>query len=82
MPEDGDSSWSMTNDDERAWYVAGSARTGAFVDPLPFFDERGRPHPLVATLLQASKLTGAWRSVPVKHYVDATDWPESPRWPR
>lgn len=78
VPEDGESSWSMTNDDERAWYVAGPARTGAFVDPLPFFDERARPHPL-ATLMQASKLTGAWRNVPVKHYVEATEWPgESP----
>ncbi|MCW1959688.1 MAG: alpha/beta hydrolase [Mycobacterium sp.] len=78
IPEDGDSSWSMTNDEEHAWYVTGSARTGAFVDPLPFFDARARPHPL-ATLMQASKLTGAWRSVPVKIYVEATGWPgESP----
>lgn len=74
VPEDGDSCWSMTNDEEHAWYIRGSARTGAFVDPLPFFDERARPHPL-ATLTQASKLTGAWRRVPVKHYVEATDWP-------
>lgn len=74
VPEDGESSWSMTDDAEHAWYISGSARTGAFVDPLPFFDERARPHPL-ATLLQASKLTGAWRRVPVKHYVEATDWP-------
>ena len=78
LPEDGDSSWSMTNDDEHDWYIQGSARTGTFVDPLPFFDERARPHPL-ATLLQASKLTGAWRRVPTKHYVEATGWPgESP----
>lgn len=78
VPEDGDSSWSMTNDEEHAWYIAGSERTGAFVDPLPFFDDRARPHPL-ATLLQASTLTGAWRNVPVKHYVEATIWPgESP----
>ena len=61
FPEDGDSSWSMTNDDEHAWYVSGSARTGAFVDPPPFSDARTRPHPL-ATLMQASKFTGAWRS--------------------
>ena len=74
VPEDGDSGWSMTDDDEHAWYVSGSARTGAFVDPLPFFDQRARPHPL-ATLLQASRLTGAWRGVPVKHYVEATGWP-------
>lgn len=78
IPEDGDSSWSMTDDGEHAWYVSGSTRTGAFVDPLPFFDARTRPHPL-ATLMQASTLTGAWRSVPVKIYVEATDWPgESP----
>lgn len=24
--------------------------------------------------MQASKLTGAWRSVPVTHYVEATEW--------
>jgi pimeloyl-ACP methyl ester carboxylesterase len=78
IPEDGESSWSMTNGEEHAWYVSGSARTGAFVDPLPFFDPRARPHPL-ATLMQASKLTGAWRRVPVKIYVEATGWPgESP----
>lgn len=78
IPEDGDSSWSMTNDEEHAWYISGSARTGKFVDPLPFFDARTRPHPLGA-VMQASKLTGAWRSVPVKIYVEATGWPgESP----
>lgn len=74
VPEDGDSSWSMTNDEEHAWYISGSARTGAFVDPMPFFDSRARPHPL-ATLMQGSKLTGAWRKVPTKIYVEATDWP-------
>lgn len=78
VPEDGESSWSMTNDEEHEWYISGSRRTGAFVDPLPFFDDRARPHPL-ASLLQSSKLTGAWRNVPDKHYVEATRWPgESP----
>ncbi|GAA5150168.1 alpha/beta fold hydrolase [Nocardioides marinquilinus] len=78
LPEDGDSGWALTNDDERAWYVADSRRLGHAVDPLPFFDERARPHP-VATLHQALRLTGAWRSVPTKVYVEALDWPgESP----
>ncbi|HWG25878.1 alpha/beta fold hydrolase [Actinospica sp.] len=77
LPETGDSCWSLTNDDQRAWYVAGCARTGYGVDPLPFFDRRARPQP-VATLLQALELTGAWRDVPTKHYV-AASWPgESP----
>jgi pimeloyl-ACP methyl ester carboxylesterase len=80
LPESGDSCWSMTNDDQREWYVAGSARTGYGVDPLPFFDERARPHP-VATLLQTLPLTGAWRDVATRHYVAAT-WPgESPMAP-
>jgi len=77
LPEAGDSCWSLTNDEQRNWYVAGCARTGYGVDPLPFFDERARPHP-VATFLQALPLTGAWRDVPTKHYV-AASWPdESP----
>lgn len=77
LPEDGDSCWSMTNDEQRDWYVQACATTGYGVDPLPFFDERARPHP-VATLLQALPLTGAWHTVPVKHYV-AAQWPaESP----
>jgi len=52
LPEDGDSCWIMTNDEQRQWYATGCARTGYGVDPLPFFSERARPHP-VATFLQA-----------------------------
>ena len=44
------------------------------VDPLPFFSERARPHP-VATFLQALPLTGAWHQVATKHYV-AAQWPD------
>ena len=77
LPEDGDTCWSLTNDEQRDWYVSGCARTGYGLDPLPFFDERARPHP-VATLLQALPLTGGWQQVPTRHYVAAT-WPdESP----
>ncbi len=78
VPEDGDSCWSMANDEERQWYVDGAGRTGIAVDPLSFLDGRARPHPL-GTLMQRSKLTDAWRTVPVKHYVVALGWPgESP----
>ncbi len=73
LPEDGDSCWIMTNDEQREWYATGCARTGYGVDPLPFFSERARPHP-VATFLQALPLTGAWRNVATKHYV-AAQWP-------
>ncbi|HEY6494591.1 MAG TPA: alpha/beta fold hydrolase [Trebonia sp.] len=78
LPGNGDSCWTMTNDEQRAWYIDGARRTGYGVDPLPFFDQRARPHP-VATLLQAIRLTGAWRAVPTKIYVAARRWPgESP----
>jgi pimeloyl-ACP methyl ester carboxylesterase len=75
VPDDGDSCWAMTTDEQRRWYVEGAGRTGLGVDPLPFFDARARPHPL-ATLVQRVSLTGAWRSVPVKHYVAAARWAE------
>lgn len=74
VPEDGDSCWSMTNDEQRRWYIDGAGRSGIAVDPLPFFDERARPHPL-ATLVQRSTLTGAWRTVAGKTYVAALNWP-------
>jgi pimeloyl-ACP methyl ester carboxylesterase len=74
VPDDGDSCFAMTDDEQRRWYIDGAGATGLGVEPLPFFDERARPHP-VATLLQRARLTGAWRSVPVKHYVAATEWP-------
>lgn len=78
VPDDGDSCFATTTDEQRRWYVEGAGRTGVGVDPLPFFAARARPHPL-ATLVQRVRLTGRWRSVPVKHYVAVTGWPgESP----
>jgi pimeloyl-ACP methyl ester carboxylesterase len=78
VPDDGDSCFAMTDDEQRRWYVDGAGRTGVGVDPLPFFDARARPHPL-ATFVQRVRLTGRWQGVPVKHYVEATAWPgESP----
>ena len=73
VPENGQSCYSMTDDEQRRWYIDGASRTGFAVDPLPFFDPRARPHPL-GSLIQASKLTGAWTSVGVKHYVAADEW--------
>ena len=72
VPEDGDSCWSMTTDEQRDWYIGGAGRTGVGVAPLPFFDARAMPHPLAA-FVQRSRLTGAWTSVRDKHYVAAMD---------
>lgn len=80
VPEDGDSCWTMTNDEQRHWYGSGSGATGLAVEPLPFFEDRARGHP-IGTLLQEARLTGAYTGVPRKHYVLATEpsWlPHSP----
>ena len=75
VPEDGESCFGLTNDEQRSWFIEGSGRSGTAVEPLPFFDQRARPHPL-GSLVQQVTLTGAWRSVPVRHYVAATQGPE------
>lgn len=72
VPDDGESCYSLTDDEQREWYLA-DAHAEA-VPPLPHFDPRARPHPR-ATLLQRIQLTGRWQDVPAKHYVAATDWP-------
>jgi pimeloyl-ACP methyl ester carboxylesterase len=80
VPDDGDSCWSMNNDEQRDWYSRGSGATGLAVEPLPFFDRRARPHPL-GTLMQRSRLSGAHKTVKRRHYVAAVgaDWlPHSP----
>ena len=75
VPEDGDSCFAMTNDDQRKWYIDAAGDFGFAVAPLPFFDARARPQPL-ATFIQRSRLTGAWRGIENKHYAAATGWPD------
>ena len=72
VPRDGESCWSLTTDEQRAWYL-GVDDSGAAVPPLPFFDPRATAHPL-ATLLQRVRLTGPGPRCP-RTYVYATRWP-------
>jgi len=74
VPRDGESCWSMTNDEQRRWYAEGAGRTGLGVEPLPFFDERARPHPL-GSLMQRSSLTGAHHAVGRRLYLAAVGSP-------
>lgn len=77
VPQDCDSCWSLTNDEQREWYLS-VGETGYEVPPLPFFDPRATPHPL-ATLLQRIRLTGELSRVRRRDYVYATIWDgESP----
>ncbi|GAB2997097.1 alpha/beta hydrolase [Amycolatopsis acidiphila] len=56
VPDDGDSCWTLTNDEQREWYLS-VGENGYEMPPLPFFDARATPHPL-ATLLQRIRLSG------------------------
>ncbi|MCV7424431.1 alpha/beta fold hydrolase [Mycobacterium yunnanensis] len=73
IPEDGDSCWTLTNDEQRAWYAAVDA-TGWGVPPLPFFDDRATAHPL-ASLMQPIRLTGATNRIRRRVFVYAERWP-------
>ena len=73
VPEDGDSCYALTDDEQRAWYLTGADEGHPGVPPLPFFDERAKPHPR-ATLLQAISIVGLWEQVPIRHYVVARGW--------
>jgi hypothetical protein len=49
VPDDGDSCWSMTNDEQRDWYSRGCGATGLAVEPLPFL--ANGPRDLVTIML-------------------------------
>jgi len=84
VPDDGDSCWRLTNDEQRDWYLD-VGDTGFAVPPLPFFDERATPHPL-ASLLQRIRLTRDLGSLRRRDYAYARGWPTGspfePTWRR
>jgi pimeloyl-ACP methyl ester carboxylesterase len=80
VPDDGDSCWSLAPAAIRDSLIEGAGDDGVTVAPLPFFDDRARPHPL-ASLVQRVYLTGAWKRVPEKVFAAATDTPGGPQAP-
>ncbi|MDY7085411.1 MAG: alpha/beta fold hydrolase [Actinomycetota bacterium] len=72
--QDGESCWDVTTETNRQYFLDSVGGDGLGLAPMPFFDERARPHPF-ATLLEKSRLTGAWRQVPIKRYAAALDTP-------
>lgn len=72
VPRDGDSCWTLTNDEQRAWYMD-VGETGYLVPTLPFFEARARPHPL-PTLLQRIRLGGDLARFRRRDYAYATRW--------
>ncbi|SCX33224.1 alpha/beta fold hydrolase [Mycolicibacterium fluoranthenivorans] len=77
VPRDGESCWTLTNDEQHQWYTAVDA-SGYGVPPLPFFDERATAHPL-ASLMQPVRLEGDLSGFRRREFVYAQRWPtESP----
>lgn len=73
VPRDGESCWDIVNDDERRWYLD-LDDSGYGVRPLPFFDPRATPHPVVS-FLQRIRLTGRMDGIGTRHFVYALGWP-------
>lgn len=73
VPRDGESCWTLTNEEQRAWYASVDG-TGFGVPPLPFFDPRASAHPL-ASLMQPIRLTGDLSRFRRRVYVYAEKWP-------
>jgi pimeloyl-ACP methyl ester carboxylesterase len=84
VPDDGDSCWRLTTDEQRSWYLD-VGDTGFAVPPLPFFDRRATPHPL-ASLLQRIRLTRDLSAFRRRDYAYALRWPTAspfePTWRR
>ena len=77
VPDDGDTTWSLTTPRFRDMFLAGAAENGYACAPPAGLDPRCRPHP-IGTFLQAVRLTGAWKTVARKIYVGAHGWEDSP----
>ncbi|OBF27156.1 esterase [Mycobacterium sp. ACS1612] len=77
VPRDGESCWTLTTDEQRAWYAAVDD-TGYGVPSLAFFDSRATAHPL-ASLMQPVRLSGELSPSHRRAYVYANQWDgESP----
>lgn len=77
VPDNGDSCWSLMNDDYRALFIAGAAADGRIIAVPSGLDPRARSHP-VASFLQAVRLTGAHRRVRHRTLVHCSGWPGTP----
>ena len=77
VPENGDTTWSLTTPRFRDMFLAGALEDGHACVPPAGMDPRCRPHPMAA-FLEAAHLSGAWRSVRRKIYVGAHGWDGSP----
>lgn len=77
VPEDGESCWTLTTDEQREQYVSVD-ESGYGVPPMPFFDSRATAHPL-ASLLQPVRLAGDLSGFRRREFLYAEQWPgESP----
>ncbi len=75
VPRDGESCWTLTNDNQREWY-AGVDDSGFGVPALSFFDPRASAHPL-ASLMQRIELQSDLSELRTRVYVYAERWPST-----
>ncbi|MEU9361694.1 alpha/beta fold hydrolase [Streptomyces sp. NPDC048301] len=77
VPEDGDSCWSLTSDNFRETFIAGSRGDGRWVAVPEGLDPRARAHPM-ASFVQSIRLTGTPGRTPGRTYISGGAWAGSP----
>ncbi len=77
VPVDGDSWWSLANENYRNRIIAGVRGDGRVVAPAPGTDPRRRPHP-VASLLQQLHLGDGMDRVARRTFIYASAWAATP----
>ncbi|MFR9726460.1 alpha/beta fold hydrolase [Streptomyces sp. MS19] len=77
VPDDGDSCWSLTSDEFRELFIAGSRADGRWVAVPEGLDPRARPHPL-PSFVQSIRLGGDPGRALGRTFISGGAWPGSP----
>lgn len=73
VPSDGDSTFDLTSDQQRRWFLDGSRGDGYSVAPQPFFDPRATTHP-PPSLLQEIRLQGDLERFRRRDFIYLSGW--------
>jgi pimeloyl-ACP methyl ester carboxylesterase len=77
VPEDGESCSDLAGARFRQLFLDNARADGFSVAPPPMLDPRATAHPL-ASVVQAIRLTGAWRQIPRREFIYLSGWSGTP----
>ena len=77
VPEDGESCSDLAGARFRQLFLDSARADGFSVAPPPMLDRQATAHPL-ASVVQAIRLTGAWRQIPRREFIYLSSWSGTP----